>query len=372
MPSVRRGMPRTPIRRRGALATLLAAALAFGVCAAPDARVPEVPAAPAGPEVSAVALPRTARDADFLLLGEVHDNVAQHRLRLGWLEALADERRFALALEQLDADRQGTLEDARTLDEREARLPAAPDPATRARRVAQAGGFDFAGWQWDLYRPVIEFALRRGLPLVAANLSPADTMRIAQGRASPTMPPSGWGDAEAEAMRVSIHEGHCRLLPERAVEAMALAQRTRDARIARALVDAHERTGLPVVLLAGNGHVRRDIGVPAHLAALRPGTTIVSIGLLETPGREDGAGEAASGAGASDAGDDGQVSIAAQAAAFDIAVRTAAQPREDPCAPLRARFRRDQDTRKPSTSRMSNRPRSRDARKRHARSAPCA
>jgi uncharacterized iron-regulated protein len=121
-------------------------------------------------------------------------------------------------------------------------------------------------------------------------------------------------------MRASIRQGHCGLLPERAVDAMAAAQRTRDDRIARALVEARERTGLPVVLLAGNGHLRRDIGVPLHLAALRPQARVVSIALLERPEAEDeGAAEA-------------------ERRPFDLAVQTDAQPREDPCAALRERM----------------------------------
>jgi uncharacterized iron-regulated protein len=35
------------------------------------------------------------------------------------------------------------------------------------------------------------------------------------------------------------------------------------------------------VLVAGNGHVRKDRGVPWYLARLRPGARSVSVGLLE-------------------------------------------------------------------------------------------
>lgn len=268
-------------------------------------------------------LPAAARSADFVLLGEVHDNVGQHRLRLRWLEALAEVHPYALALEQFDADRQEALDRARAADAREAARASSTDPALRARRIAEAAGFDFDGWDWDLYRPAIELALRRGLPLVAANLSPADTARVARGGAPPAPPPPGWGGKQTEAMRESIREGHCGLLPLRAVDAMALAQRTRDARIARALVDARERTGLPVVLLAGNGHLRRDVGVPLHLTALQPGARVVSIAMLER-GAATGAADAST------------------HEPFDVVIRTPAQPREDPCAALRERMQRGQ------------------------------
>jgi uncharacterized iron-regulated protein len=58
------------------------------------------------------------------------------------------------------------------------------------------------------------------------------------------------------------------------------------------------------VLLAGDGHVRRDIGVPRWLSPATRARSI-SIGLLE--------------------GND------AEPAAFDLAIETPAQQREDPC-----------------------------------------
>jgi len=326
----------SPIRWRAAIRSRQAAACvrfacaltlasAMAGCAAPgESAFGSPPIAYTSSQTQSVALPAAAADADFLLLGELHDNVAQHRLRLHWLETLADRRPFALALEQFDADRQQALDRARAEDTREAANPTTtPDLALRARRVAQAAGFDFHGWDWDLYRPAIELALRRGLPLVAANLSPADTAQVARGSVRPAPPPPGWGAEQTEAMRASIRQGHCDLLPERAVDAMALAQRTRDDRIARALVDARERTGLPVVLLAGNGHLRRDIGVPLHLAALRPQARIVSVAMLERSGT----------------GEEGST-VAPDRGSFDLVVRTDAQAREDPCVALRERMRR--------------------------------
>ena len=287
-----RRMPRRPahesrwqscIRRLGRapgvrLAAGFAVVFIASACTAP---VANAPAEATNDRPTTLPLPAAARSADYLLLGELHDNAHQHRMRLRWLDELADRHRYALALEQLDADRQAALDEARAADALEADWRSAPDLPSRARRIATAAGFDFDGWNWRFYGPVIELALRRDLPLVAANLSNADTAKVTRGLAEPTPTPPGWGDDEEERMRKAIREGHCDLLPERVVEAMAAAQRTRDARIARALVDARERTGLPVVLLAGNSHLRRDIGVPLHLAALRPDARVVSVALLE-------------------------------------------------------------------------------------------
>ncbi|HQY29357.1 MAG TPA: ChaN family lipoprotein [Burkholderiaceae bacterium] len=249
--------------------------------------------------------PRAALAADVLLIGEIHDNAAQHRLRLQWLDAIARHRRVALALEQLDAARQDDLDRARAAD-----AGSADSLPLRARRLAEAAGFDFRGWDWRFYGPVIELALRRELPLIAANLSRSESVAVARGRAPAAPEPAGWGSEERRALEDAIRDGHCGTLPESMIAPMAAAQRTRDARMARSLVDARRRGGLPVVLLAGNGHVRRDIGVPSYLAGLLPQDRVFVIGMVES--REG------------------------RSSAFDHAELTEAAVREDPCRALRA------------------------------------
>lgn len=235
---------------------------------------------------AASALPPEALAADVLLIGEVHDNAAQHRLRLGWLESLAAARPLVLALEQFDSDRQADLDRALAADAADR----TDDVAARARRVAEAAGFDFRSWDWAHYGPVVELALRRSMPLVAANLSRRETSAVARGQAGTVPEPSGWSAGDRHALEASIRIGHCDLLPASRIAPMAAAQRARDARMADSVADARQRTGLPVVLLAGNGHVRRDLGVPRYLADRRPEDRLFSIGLLEAGGGPSPAG----------------------------------------------------------------------------------
>lgn len=260
------------------------------------------------------------RPVDFLLLGELHDHPLHHAVRAHWLEALASRGRFAIALEQLDADRQPAL-DAALRQYRAGQGTGASASASAqvgeaamaeaARRIAEAAGFDFRGWQWSFYEPFVSLALRRDLPLVAANLPNVQARQIARGGAHPLAGerPAGWGEAEDAAMAAEIRDGHCGMLPERLLAPMAAAQRARDAQIARALVQARQATGLPVVLIAGNGHVRTDLGVPRHLRALVPQARVLAVGLVES-------GPAV--------------------APYDLRVPTPAHPRPDPCEAFRA------------------------------------
>ena len=257
----------------------------------------------------ATAPPRASWEARLrgdavVLLGEVHDNAGQHRLRLAALQRAIDAGwRPAIVMEQFDRERQPDIDRARS-----------EWPLDAGHVIELAGA---SGWNWDFYRPVVELALRNGLPLVAGDLSNADTTKIVRGGVAAvfdgagvaalgldrTIEP-GWQSAQEH----EIDLGHCHALPATLWPRMARAQFARDAVLARAVAD-HAEHG--VVLLAGNGHVRRDVGVPRWLA-LDPGR-VLSVAFLEE-------------------GDD-----ATPVAAFDGVVRTARAERSDPCAAFESR-----------------------------------
>lgn len=233
----------------------------------------------------------------YVLLGEVHDNAAGQRQRLDALNrAVQQGWRPAIAMEQFDRERQADIDRARR--ER-------PDDADYL--IAQAGA---GGWQWPLYRPVVALALQYDLPLLAANLSRADAAKIVRGgleglfsakdRAwlglADPLPP----DLIA-AQTALLDEGHCGNFPKAMLPGMLNAQAARDAVMAATLRPYAARGA---VLIAGNGHVRRDIGVPRWLAA--DAGTMLSIGYLER----------------------GQWN----AAGFDRVVVVEAVDRDDPCA----------------------------------------
>lgn len=247
------------------------------------------------------------RAARYRLLGEVHDHPVHHTLRAGLLAKLAPAEVF---FEQFDREHDGVLREAQR-------------GSVDADTLAKAGGLD-KDWRWPLHRPLVETALAARMPVRAANLSTADARRIAKAGAlgaedAPlveVLARAEWSEARDRAMRSAIIDSHCGMLPERAAPGMALAQRARDAAIARALSDSGE----PVVLIAGNGHVRRDLGVPVYLP---PGSTALSVGFLETRPDESDPRTYARGA--------------ADMAAYDYVWFTAPSPRPDPCEALKKR-----------------------------------
>jgi len=351
---------RFALARLGALASVAVGTAQMAGCA-PVRRardrdampLPSLVAPPDPPQALVAALRQAGSSAPALLaLGEIHDNAVQHSLRLRWLELLLERGgRFGVAMEQLDAAHQDRIDALRAADAR------AGTP-TDARALAQAGGFSFDGWDWRFYEPVIAWALRRGLPLIGANLANAQTASIARGQphALAQAQPAGWRDADESRQQREIAEAHCGVLPASVLPAMARAQRARDATMAQALQRARVAHRMPVVLLAGNGHVRRDLGVPRYLADSGPAGAMLTVGFVERPvagvdaraagGPSPGpaqsplpnsspdspAGAAASTRDAPPSLDDDPAGL------YDWRVLTAPQPRPDPCAGLRERM----------------------------------
>lgn len=216
--------------------------------------------------------------APVLLLGEVHDNAAGHRWRREHLAAvLAAGARPALVLEMLDRGDQPALDAARARQDRAAPLLAA---VLAARPAGAARG----EWHWPFYEPIVDLALVHGLPIEAANVGREEARRVMrEGLAATGFDPAVPEDLLA-AQAALIEAGHCGQIDAALARRMALAQVARDQQMARA-VEAHAARG--VVLLAGNGHVRTDVGVPRWLT---PATRARSeaVGVLEegdtTPG----------------------------------------------------------------------------------------
>jgi uncharacterized iron-regulated protein len=69
-----------------------------------------------------------------------------------------------------------------------------------------------------------------------------------------------------DAVEREIVESHCGHVQPPRARAFATVQIARDAVLADSLLTAAGKAGGPAVLIAGSGHVRRDRGVPLHLA----------------------------------------------------------------------------------------------------------
>jgi uncharacterized iron-regulated protein len=220
---------------------------------------------------------RRMQDADIVLLGEVHDNPHHHARRADLLAGL--QTAVAVVAEHLPRDA----------------APSLPADASgdRLRVALEASGFDAKGWRWPMHEPLFAAVARAGHVLHGGNLDRDAARRLA--REGPAAFPASLASlieagplstAAMAALEQDLQLGHCGHLGRERVPGMVAAQRGRDAALAEVLLTQLEnkvatRRPRPVILLAGNGHVRQDYGVPSLLTARLPRLRVLSIGFLE-------------------------------------------------------------------------------------------
>ena len=182
-----------------------------------------------------------------LIVGEQHDNRDHHQLQLWLLQSLGEQRpQGSLLLEMLTPDQQQRVDDVR-----HAATPPENLPAVLAWQE---------GWDWDLYGPIVRFALTQPYPLLAANLDKLEVRAVYAK--SPALSGSRSNAASVkEVLLAQISESHCGLLPTSQMPAMLAVQQQRDRRMAERLLAAPT----PSLLFAGAYHARKDVGVPIHV-----------------------------------------------------------------------------------------------------------
>jgi uncharacterized iron-regulated protein len=230
-----------------------------------------------GAPVSQAELVADAAAAEFVLIGERRGNPEHQRVEaelVAVLEAIGDRPR-AVAFEMIPAERQ--LEIVEYLQD-------APDAAG----LGAAIDWDSTGWpDWRRYQPIAQAALDNDALIVAAGLDEAGRKAAfaqgAQAFRSPFVRRTGlaepWPAPMMVAMQDELRAVHCGETPAHELLGMVRVERARDAMMADRLAATAGTGG--GVLIAGNGHVRKDRGVPWYLARLQPDARSVSIGLLE-------------------------------------------------------------------------------------------
>ena len=218
---------------------LPAAALSLALLGAAGCATP----APLGADAQARLA--TLLPADVLLLGEQHDAPAHQQLQrqaVQWLAARGELAALALEMAEQGRSTAGLPRDASEAD------------------VQRALAWRDAGWPWNTYRPVVMAAVRAGVPVLGANL-PAARQREAMRDAAldARLPPAALAEQQQR-----VRDGHCGLLPESQIGPMTRVQIARDIAMADT-VRAARQPGRTVLLVAGNGHVHRALGVPLHL-----------------------------------------------------------------------------------------------------------
>lgn len=247
--------------------------------------------------------------AGYLLLGEVHDNISHHRNEAQVIDYLATRNRVTdVAFEMIDDSQEKFIGDRQinSVDE----------------LIGLLNHVD-TGWDYDTYyRPVFESVIRAGFNIAAADIDRNKLTEIVMQHnagipddTSHVLAATHFTPELELAMQKAIIESHCDMLdPEQALP-MVNAQRIRDATMAAVLLNS--KSDLKV-LVAGDGHVRRDSGVPRYIHAQDKSAVIVAIGMIEVAEDQDEI--------SAYTGDWGNSGLP-----FDFVWFTARSDREDPC-----------------------------------------
>ncbi len=202
---------------------------------------------------SAASLPTVSSwlPAHLVLLGEQHDNPLHQQLQAQAVRELSRQKRLAAVVLEM-------AEQGRTTQS----LP----PDATETQVQTALRWSDAAWPWSAYGPVVMAAVRSGVPVLGANLPHANmATQMRNPQLDHLLPETAWLQQQT-----AIREGHCHLLPETQVLPMTRIQVARDqtmARVAQAAIPFPQtpRPEQTVLLIAGQGHVRPDLGIPWFL-----------------------------------------------------------------------------------------------------------
>ena len=253
--------------------------------------------------ISMAQLVQAVLRSDVAVLGEVHDNPRHHQLRGELLRQLPAASKTVVA-EHLSW---------------RLRFKEGGELLTGL----EAAGFDVKGWDWPLHQPVFEAVTAMNMPLMGGNL-PGESIKEVfktRGQSLPEAVRSLLAKApfdvqQSKALEEEIDQGHCGAMPASMFEGMAAVQRGRDAAMAEVAL-AH----LPSIVVAGNGHAWKHLGVPFVVYKSSPHLHTLSVLFMEW--------------------DDTRPSLEKQAFLAELAKQadyvwlTPPHPRKDPCESLR-------------------------------------
>ncbi|MDW2324407.1 ChaN family lipoprotein [Vibrio sp. 1401] len=230
---------------------------------------------PSGEHIALSKLPIELQQADVILIGEWHTHAGVHRFQTDMLKQLTSyDRSLALSMEQFTRDKQPVVDAYLRGEIGEQYL------------MKQANAWP--NYESD-YRPLVELAKQKNLPVIAANapksivrcigrqgldyinkLDDDQRMFIAQAINTGSSP-------YKEKFMASMHHGK----PEQTEKQFA-AQVTWDETMAESIVSyLDDSPGAQIVHVAGKFHTEQGLGTAASILSRNPSLKVVVISLTD-------------------------------------------------------------------------------------------
>lgn len=198
-------------------------------------------------------------EARVVYVGEQHDRRDHHDIQLAILRALhAEDPSLAIGMEMFESAFQGALDAwvAGEIDEAELR---------RSTEYDERWGYDFS-----LYRPILEFARVHRVPVIALNAPREITRAVARGGLEALgeedharLPELVLDDARHRRLVEGALAAHHGMGPE-LLERFYLVQVIWDESMAASIAEVMQRDDAPrrMVVFAGRMHVQGGLGIP--------------------------------------------------------------------------------------------------------------
>jgi len=212
------------------------------------------------------------QDASIICLGEIHDSEAHHRLQLHLLKALfARDHRLGVGLEIFQRPFQKCVDDylAGSIGE---------DELLRRTEYIERWGYD-----WSLYRPVVDYCRLQRIPVAALNVPQELTKQVSR---------LGYDALNTEDkaalagidFHVKEHREHwfAFLNPDASVlakERWYQVMTVWDGYMAASAAAFQKARGVHrMVVIAGDGHIAHGFGIPRR-AARQTGGRVLTLGV---------------------------------------------------------------------------------------------
>lgn len=203
-----------------------------------------------------------------ILLGEQHDNLKHHQAQFWLLQQLQQHRpQGSLLLEMLSVDQQPQIAKVSQ------NLTAYTDNLPKALNWDKR-------WRWDFYGETVGYALAHKMALVATNLTQSEVTTLMKGAEPLQGNKSTSPTIQKQIAELILQHHHCDCdVNDPMVQKMVQVQQFRDRRMAEKIQQAKT----PTLLIAGNHHINRQIGVVPHLQDLSPQTQVITILMGQAP-----------------------------------------------------------------------------------------
>ncbi|GAA3913933.1 ChaN family lipoprotein [Litoribacillus peritrichatus] len=216
-------------------------------------------------------------EADYVLIGEKHDNPDHHLLQNWLLTQLLPNAKYQVTYEMMTYDQQSQLD---TLN-----------ASSLTSDIATAANFQTSGWAPQMYLPLLQTSLNKGATISGGNLPKEQIMTLYSANPASLKPANRFttmnvlNDAQMLTLDKYIFEQHCELMPMSQVGPMSKIQIAKDASLAFSMVNSSAPKN---ILITGNFHANKTLGVPVHLAQLEPKATSLIVQIVEVePGKTE-------------------------------------------------------------------------------------